>query len=93
MLARMGVPGLALWLLTLVSWSAMLLVNMARARRFGDNAWADLFVLILCYELAFIIDSTFNVVGRGTTRRHLVLEPVRRRHWCDDDLPRILAGH
>jgi hypothetical protein len=65
MLARMGVPGLALWLLTLVSWSAMLLVNMARARRFGDSTWADLFVLILCYELAFIIDSSFNVSVEG----------------------------
>ena len=65
MLARAGVPGLALWLLTLGIWSATLLVNMVRARRFGDHAWADFFVLIFCYALAFIIDGTFDVALEG----------------------------
>jgi len=64
-LARLGVPGLALWLLTLCSWCAMLLVNMVHARRCGDNAWADLFVLIFCYTLAFIVDMTFSVTLEG----------------------------
>jgi hypothetical protein len=65
MLARAGVPGLALWLLTLGSWSATLLVNMVRARRLGHHAWADLFVFIFCYALAFIIDGTFDVALEG----------------------------
>lgn len=64
-LARAGVPGLALWLLTLGTWSAMLLVNMIRARTCGDTAWADFFVLIFCYALAFIIDGTFDVALEG----------------------------
>ena len=64
-LARAGVPGLALWLLTLATWSAMLLVNTIRATTCGDNTWADFFVLIFCYALAFIIDGTFDVALEG----------------------------
>jgi hypothetical protein len=64
-LARLGVPGLAIWLLLLGSWFAMLLVNIFRARKCGDNAWADMFVFILCYTLAFIVDSTFTVTLEG----------------------------
>ena len=93
MLARTGVPGLALWLLTLGSWSATLLVNMVRARRFGDHAWADLFVFIFCYALAFIIDGTFDVALEGPMAGIWFWIFVRRRHRCDNDLPRILAGH
>jgi O-Antigen ligase len=64
-LARTGVPGLALWLLTLGSWGVMLMVNMVRARVSGDNAWAHLFVLIFCYALGFIIEGTFDVSLEG----------------------------
>jgi hypothetical protein len=64
-LARAGVPGLALWLLTLASWSAMLLTNMVRARISGDNAWADFFLLIFCYALGFIVEGTFDVALEG----------------------------
>jgi O-antigen ligase len=64
-LARAGVPGLVLWLITLVSWSVMLLANMVRARRRGDHAWADFFVVIFCYALGFIIEGTFDVALEG----------------------------
>jgi hypothetical protein len=64
-LARTGVPGLALWILTLGSWSAMLLANTVRARMREDNAWADFFVLIFCYALGFIIEGTFDVALEG----------------------------
>jgi O-Antigen ligase len=64
-LARTGVPGLALWLLTLASWSAMLSVNMVRARLAGDKVWADFFLLIFCYAIAFIIEATFAVALEG----------------------------
>ena len=64
-LARAGVPGLALWLLTLASWSAMLLTNMVRARVSGDPAWADFFLLIFCYALGFVIEGTFDVALEG----------------------------
>jgi O-Antigen ligase len=64
-LARTGVPGLALWLLTLGSWSAMLFVNMVRARLAGEQLWADVFLLIFCYALALIIDGTFDAALEG----------------------------
>jgi hypothetical protein len=64
-LARTGVPGLALWLLILGSWSAMLFVNMFRARLAGEQVWADVFLLIFCYALAFIIDGTFDAALEG----------------------------
>ena len=64
-LARTGVPGLALWLLTLGSWSAMLFVNMFRARLAGEQFWADVFLLIFCYALAFIIDGSFDAALEG----------------------------
>jgi hypothetical protein len=64
-LARTGIPGLALWLLTLVSWSATLLINMVRARKKGDDSWADFFILIFCYALGFLIEGTFDVALEG----------------------------
>ena len=64
-LARTGVPGLALYLLTLGSWSAMLFVNMVRARLAGEQFWANVFLLIFCYALAFIIDGTFDAALEG----------------------------
>ena len=60
MLARAGIPGLALWLLTLASWSAMLFMNMFRAGWAGDRVWANFFLLIFCYALSAVIDGTFD---------------------------------
>ena len=64
-LARTGVPGLALWFLTLSTWSAVLLTNMFRARLAGDKVWADFFLLIFCYAMAIIIDGSFSVSLEG----------------------------
>ena len=64
-LARTGVPGLVLWILTLGSWSVMLLINVVHARMQGNRAWADFFTLIFCYALAFIIEGTFDVALEG----------------------------
>jgi hypothetical protein len=49
----------------LVSWSAVVLKNMLRARMHGDNAWADFFLLIFCYELGFVINAAFDVALEG----------------------------
>jgi hypothetical protein len=65
LLARGGVPGLALWLLTLLSWMAVMLANIVHARRRGDGAWAAFFLLIFCYALAFMVDATFDVALEG----------------------------
>jgi hypothetical protein len=64
-LARTGVPGLALWLLTVASWSAAMVASMIRARLRGDQAWANFFVLVFCYALGFLIDATFDVTLEG----------------------------
>ena len=43
----------------------MLFVNMFRARLAGEQFWADVFLLIFCYALAFIIDGTFDTALEG----------------------------
>jgi hypothetical protein len=64
-LARSGVPGLSLWILMLTSWSAMILMNMVRARLRRDNAWANFFLLVFCYAAGFLIDAAFDVTLEG----------------------------
>ena len=64
-LARTGVPGLALWVLMLGAWSTLLLANVIHARMRDDNAWAEFFVLIFCYALAFLVDAAFAMPLEG----------------------------
>ena len=65
MLARAGVPGLALWLLTFACWGTVVLTNMVRARLRGDTAWASFFLLIFCYACGFLIDASVDVTLEG----------------------------
>lgn len=65
MLARAGVPGLALWLFLAVVWFAMLLSRMVAARHNGDPDWAKLFLWIACYGLAQLINASFDVALEG----------------------------
>ena len=65
MLARAGVPGLALWLLTLACWGTVVLTNMVRARLRGEMAWASFFLLIFCYACGFLIDASVDVTLEG----------------------------
>ena len=65
MLARAGVPGLALWLLTLACWGTVVLTNMVRARLRGDHAWASFFLLTFCYACGFLIDASVDVTLEG----------------------------
>jgi O-Antigen ligase len=64
-LARGGVPGLTLWVLTLTSWLGMLLANILVARRRGDVEWTSLFIFIACYGVAILIDASFDVALEG----------------------------
>jgi hypothetical protein len=64
-LARAGVPGLALWLLVLGSWLGMLMNAMVTARRRGQTDWANLFLFIGCYVIAIIINASFDVALEG----------------------------
>ena len=91
MLARAGVPGLALWLLTLAWWGTVVLTNMVRARLRGDRAWARFFLLTFCYACGFLIDASVDVTLGRTDGGNLVLVRVRRRQRRKHDLP-LRAG-
>jgi hypothetical protein len=65
LLARAGVPGLALWLLLLASWFGMLMKTMLTARFRGHKQWADLFLFTGCYAAAIVINASFDVVLEG----------------------------
>jgi O-antigen ligase len=64
-LARMGVPGLALWLLLQIGFGLSLLFAHLRARRAGALGWARLNLWILSYWTAFIVNSWFDVFLEG----------------------------
>ncbi len=61
MLARAGVPGLALWTLLSIVWFLLILKTMLDARRHGRTDWANLFLVVFCYVLAIHIVAMFNV--------------------------------
>jgi hypothetical protein len=60
-LARAGVPGLALWGAFLASWLGTTMRTMWIARRRGQADWAALFLFIACYAMAIVINATFDV--------------------------------
>jgi peptidoglycan/LPS O-acetylase OafA/YrhL len=60
-LARAGVPGLALWGAFLASGLGMMMRTMWIARRRGQTDWAALFLFIACYAMAIVINATFDV--------------------------------
>ncbi|MEH2587652.1 O-antigen ligase family protein [Bradyrhizobium sp. AZCC 1721] len=65
LLARAGVPGVALWILFLASWLAMLMNALLTARRCRQPEWAGLFLFIGCYVMSMIINATFDVALEG----------------------------
>lgn len=64
-LARAGVPGVALWLLLLLSWGGMMMRTMLVARERGQEQWANLFLWVMCYAASIIINATFDVTLEG----------------------------
>jgi hypothetical protein len=64
-LARAGVPGLVLWALAQGGWALAILCEQRRARRRGDAHWAGLFVFLLGYWLALLINGSFDVFIEG----------------------------
>jgi O-Antigen ligase len=65
LLARGGVPGVVLWALVLISWGGMLMKATLSARARGHKEWADLFLFVLCYVAAILINATFDVALEG----------------------------
>jgi len=64
-LARVGVPGIALWGLFIVSWFSMMAIAFWDARRAREQEWAGLFLVVGCYALAGLINATFDVALEG----------------------------
>jgi hypothetical protein len=65
MLARAGVPGLILWGLVQLSWVASVLGACLRSRRLGQQHWAALFMVLLAYWIAFMVNASFDVFLEG----------------------------
>jgi hypothetical protein len=67
MLARAGVPGLAFWLLSQVSWLWVMLRAHVKARRHKESWQARLFAFFILAWLAFTLNASFDVFLEGPT--------------------------
>ena len=65
MLARSGVPGLALWAATGLSWLWLMLRRIYLARVRGNDAWSRILIFVMCDWLGIVIDSSFDVAVEG----------------------------
>jgi hypothetical protein len=66
-LARSGVPGLALWLGLQIVWGFSLARGLVRARREHAEQWASLFAFLIAFWLSFLVNATFDVYLEGPT--------------------------
>ncbi len=64
-LARMGVPGLVLWALAQGVWGVGILVGYLRARRARFRPLSNLYLFLLAYWTAFLINASFDVFLEG----------------------------
>lgn len=64
-LARAGVPGLLLWASVQASWAYGMLASLFYAYRDGHPRWAALFLFLLSYWAAFMINASFDVSFEG----------------------------
>jgi len=65
MLARGGVPGLALWLVVHACWLGTLFGGWARARRAGQARWMGVYALCAVYWVAAMVNGSFDVYLEG----------------------------
>lgn len=64
-LARMGVPGLVLWLILMVSFIAALIVGQRRARKRGAVFWARVQLWVALYATAALVNTMFDPYLEG----------------------------
>lgn len=64
-LARMGVPGLALWALALFTWIFYIGRAFLRARASRDRGWESIFFFLAVFWIAFLINASFDVYLEG----------------------------
>ena len=64
-LARTGATGLGPWSCLLASWFATVMSCARQAWRKGDGAWGNLLLFIVCYWMASVVNSSFDVALEG----------------------------
>ena len=64
-LARMGVPAFCLWVVLQFSWGVAVLRSLLTARRRGEDGWHGVFLFLLAYWAAFMVNTTFDVFIEG----------------------------
>ena len=64
-LARAGVPGLALWALFQIAFASAVLRAVAVARRINEPAWIPLLGWVFVYWLAALVNGSFDVYLGG----------------------------
>jgi hypothetical protein len=64
-LARMGVPGLTLWVLLNLVWAAVVVRAIGRARAAGSNIWTAVLVWLLVYWAAMMVNASFDPYLQG----------------------------
>lgn len=64
-LARAGVPGLALWVTLQLAWAGMVFKRYIVSYWQKDHRWAGLFMVLLVYWLAHVVNAAFDVFLEG----------------------------
>jgi O-antigen ligase len=64
-LARMGVPGLALWVGLNLAWAAGVVAAVRRARSLGARAWTGVLIWLFVYWGAMMVNASFDPYLQG----------------------------
>src|SRR6185312_11527855 len=64
-LAREGVPGVAIWVVLQLVWIGGVVIEYVKARMTNDTRWQSVFLFLICYWMAFMINASFDVYLEG----------------------------
>jgi len=64
-LARMGVPGITIWILLNLTFAFRLIKSYQTATQSGSQFWSSVNLWILCYWLAAFVNMSFDVYLEG----------------------------
>jgi len=64
-LARGGVPALGLWIVVQLAWVWTIFDAYWRARRVGDRRWSGLFIALIAYWAALMLNTSVDVFLEG----------------------------
>ncbi len=65
LLARSGVPGFLLWCAVQIAWGVTMLRHYLNTRRRAAKAWSKVFLWLLAYWIAFLVNGAFDVFLEG----------------------------